>query len=181
MPRNSRRNEKKVIGIYQSGKGDKTISKAVGLQRTTVRAIIHKWRKLETVVNLPRSGQPTKITPRVHRRLIQEVTKEPRKTSKELQVSLASVKVSVRDSTIRKTLGKNGIHGRFPGENHCCPKRTQRLVSHLLKSILMILKTFGETFCGLMSQKLNFLEGVQPVTSGVKVAQPLIKRTCCQQ
>ncbi len=105
---------KKVIEIYQSGKGYKAIYKALGLQRTTVRAIIHKWRKHGTVVNLPRSGRPTKITPRAQRRLIQEVTKDPTTTSKELQASLASVKVSVHDSTIRKRLGKNGLHGRVP-------------------------------------------------------------------
>uniref|UniRef100_A0AAZ3PUM4 Transposase Tc1-like domain-containing protein n=1 Tax=Oncorhynchus tshawytscha TaxID=74940 RepID=A0AAZ3PUM4_ONCTS len=97
--------------FLQSGKGYKAISKALGLQRTTVRAVIHKWRTFGTVVNLHRSGRPTKITPRAQRRLIQEVTKEPTTTSKELQASLASVKVSVHDSTIRKTLGKNGIHG----------------------------------------------------------------------
>ena len=34
---------RKVIEIYQSGKGYKAISKALGLQRTTVRAVIHKW------------------------------------------------------------------------------------------------------------------------------------------
>ncbi len=45
---------KKVIEIYQSGKGYKAISKPLGLQQTTVRAIIHKWRKHGTVVNLPR-------------------------------------------------------------------------------------------------------------------------------
>ncbi len=105
---------KKVIEIYQSGKGYKAISKPLGLQRTTVRAIIHKWRKHGTVVNLPRSGRPTKITPRAQRRLIQEVTKDPKTTSKELQASLASVKVSVHDSTIRKRLGRNGLHGRVP-------------------------------------------------------------------
>ncbi len=52
---------KKVIEIYQSGKGYKAISKALGLQRTTVRAIIHKRRKHGTVVKLPRSGRPTKL------------------------------------------------------------------------------------------------------------------------
>ncbi len=66
-----------------------------------MRAIIHKWRKNGTVVNLPRSGRPTKITPRAQRRLIQEVTKDPTTTSKELQALLASVKVSVHDSTIK--------------------------------------------------------------------------------
>ncbi|KAK3556190.1 hypothetical protein QTP70_005587 [Hemibagrus guttatus] len=45
---------------------------------------------------------------------IQEVTKDPTTTSKELQASLASVKVSVHDSTIRKRLGKNDLHGRVP-------------------------------------------------------------------
>ncbi|KAK3554834.1 hypothetical protein QTP86_000762 [Hemibagrus guttatus] len=73
------------LPIYQSGKGYKAISKALGLPRTTVRAIIYKWRKHGTVENLPRSGRPTKITPRAQRQLIQEVTKDPTTTSKELQ------------------------------------------------------------------------------------------------
>ncbi|KAK3512182.1 hypothetical protein QTP70_031868, partial [Hemibagrus guttatus] len=81
--------------IYQSGKGYKAISKALGLPRTTVRAIIYKWQKHETVENLPRSGRPTKITPRAQRQLIQEVTKDPTTTSKELQSSLASVKKDI--------------------------------------------------------------------------------------
>ncbi len=55
----------KTVDMYQFGKGYKAISKALGLQRTTVRAIIHKWRRLGTVVNLPMSGWPTKTTPRV--------------------------------------------------------------------------------------------------------------------
>ncbi|KAK3508911.1 hypothetical protein QTP70_013722 [Hemibagrus guttatus] len=80
------------LPIYQSGKGYKPISKALGQLRTTVRAIIYKWRKHGTVENLPRSGQPTKITPRVQRQLIQEVTNDPTTTSKELQDSLVSVK-----------------------------------------------------------------------------------------
>ncbi|KAK3551929.1 hypothetical protein QTP70_031527 [Hemibagrus guttatus] len=61
MPRSKeiqKQMRKKVIEIYQSGKGYKAISKALGLPRTTVRAIIYKWRKHGTVENLPRSGQP---------------------------------------------------------------------------------------------------------------------------
>ncbi len=52
----------KIVDMYQSEKGYKAISRALGLQRTTVRAIIHTGRKPVTVVNLPRSGRPTKIT-----------------------------------------------------------------------------------------------------------------------
>ncbi len=172
---------KKVIEIYQSGKGYKAISKAFRLQRTTVRAIILKWRKHGTVVNLPRSGRPTKITPRVQRRLIQEVTKDPTTTSKELQASLASVKVSVHDSTIRKRLGKNGLHGRVPRRNPLLSKRTNRLVSALPENILMIPKTFGKIICGLTRQKCNILEGVCPITSGVKVTQHFRKIKSYQQ
>ncbi|KAK3522939.1 hypothetical protein QTP86_009710 [Hemibagrus guttatus] len=56
----------------------------------------------------------TTLNNAAQRQLIQEVTKDPTTTSKELQASLASVKVSVHDSTIRKRLGKNGLHGRVP-------------------------------------------------------------------
>ncbi|KAK3527855.1 hypothetical protein QTP86_009412 [Hemibagrus guttatus] len=91
--------------------------------RARVRAIIYQWRKHGTVENLPRSGRLTKITPRVQQQLIQEVTKDPTTTSKELQASLASVKVSVHDSTIRKRLGKNGLHGRVPTEKTLLSKK----------------------------------------------------------
>ncbi len=82
---------------------------------------------VETVVNLPRNGRPTKITPRAQWRLIQEVIKEPRTTSKELQASLASVKVSVHDSTIRKRLGKKTAKAiadqkEHKGSSHICQK-----------------------------------------------------------
>ena len=40
--------QNKAIEICQSGKGYKAIAKALELQRITVRAIIHKWRKLRT-------------------------------------------------------------------------------------------------------------------------------------
>lgn len=50
----------KVTDTYLSGKGYKAISKALAFQSNTVRAIIKQ------MVNLSRSGQPTKITPRAH-------------------------------------------------------------------------------------------------------------------
>ncbi len=184
MPRSKEIQEQmrnKIVDMYQSGKGYEAISKALWLQRTTVRAIIYKWRKLVTVVNLARSGRPTKITPRVQRRLIQEVIKEPRTTSKEMQASLASIKVSVHDSTIRKRLGKNGIHGRVPRQEPLLTKKNTKAHLTFAKKNLIIPKTFGQIFCGLMRQKLNFLEGVCPVTSGIKPTRHFIKRTSYQQ
>ncbi|KAL0164294.1 hypothetical protein M9458_003174, partial [Cirrhinus mrigala] len=147
MPRSKEIQEQmrtKVIEIYQSGKGYKAISKALGLQRTTVRAIIHKWQKHGTVVNLPRSGRPTKITPRAQRQLIREATKDPRTTSKELQASLASIKVSVHDSTIRKRLGKNGLHGRFPRRKPLLSKKNIKARLNFAKKHLNDCQDFWE-------------------------------------
>ena len=74
--------------------------------------------------SLPRSGRPAKIIPRARRIIFQEVTKNPRVTSKDLQVSLALTNVSVNESTIRQTLNKHGVHGRIARRNQHLPRST---------------------------------------------------------
>lgn len=59
----------------------------------------------------PYQKKPSKIPPRSQWQLIQEVTKDPRTTLKELQFSLASINI-IQDSTIWKTSAKNCIYGR---------------------------------------------------------------------
>ncbi len=172
---------KKVIEIYQSGKGYKAISKALGLQRTTERAIIHKWRKQWTVVNLPRSGRPTKITPRAQRLLIQEVTKDPTTTSKELQASLASVKVSVHDSTIRKRLGKNGLHGRVPRLKPLLEQKNIKARLSFARKHLDDPQDFWENTLWTDETKVELFGRCVHITSGVKVTQHFRKRTSYQQ
>lgn len=51
----------------------------------------------------------------------------------------------------------------FRGEDHCYQKE-QRHISHLLKGL-----------CRLMGQKLNYLEDLIPVLSGVKLTKYLKK------
>lgn len=109
---------------------------------TMVKPINRILRKLGTVVTLPRSCLPSKITSRAQWRLIWEVKKEPTKTSEKLQASLVSVKVRVRDTTIRNRLSKNGIHGRIPRQDHYWAKGTWRLASVFPENILIISKTF---------------------------------------
>lgn len=53
----------------------------------------------------------------------QEVTQEPRQTSKELQASLASVNVSNHDSALTKNLRKNGTNGRVARRKPLLTKR----------------------------------------------------------
>ncbi|KAK3543475.1 hypothetical protein QTP70_022071 [Hemibagrus guttatus] len=80
-----------VVRIYRKWAKEGTVVNR--RQGYRCESIIYKWRKHGRVENLPRSGRLTKITPRAQRQLIHEVTKDPTTTSKELQASLASVKV----------------------------------------------------------------------------------------
>ena len=66
------------------------------------------------VSTLPRSGRPAKMTATGQRRILNEVKKNPRASSKDLHKSLKHANISVDESTIRKTLNKNVVHGRTP-------------------------------------------------------------------
>uniref|UniRef100_A0A8C5PUM9 Transposase Tc1-like domain-containing protein n=1 Tax=Leptobrachium leishanense TaxID=445787 RepID=A0A8C5PUM9_9ANUR len=79
-----------------------------------VRQTVYKWRKFSTVATLTRRGRPVKMTARAQRRMLNEVKKNPRVSAKDLQKSLAHANIFVDTSTIRKTLNKNGVHGRTP-------------------------------------------------------------------
>ena len=61
----------------------------------------------------PKSGRPAKMTTTAQRRTLNEV-KNPRVSAKDLQKSLDHANISVDESTIRKTLNKNGVYGRTP-------------------------------------------------------------------
>ncbi len=115
------------------------------------------------------------------RRLIQEVTKDPTTTSKELQASLASVKVSVHDSTIRKRLGKNGLHGRVPRPKPLLSKKNIKAHLSFARKHLDYPQDFWENTLWTDETKVEHLEGVCPITSGVKVTQHFRKRTSYQQ
>lgn len=50
--------------MHKAGKGNRSISKDLGIQQSMIRQIVYKWRKFMTVVTVHRSGHPAKITPR---------------------------------------------------------------------------------------------------------------------
>ncbi|XP_028823574.1 uncharacterized protein LOC114780443 isoform X2 [Denticeps clupeoides] len=104
----------RVVDAHQAGMGYKRISKETGLIPSTVRSIVHKWKKFSTVASLPRSGRPKKISAKACQRILQLVTKDPQVTLKELQESLALDNICVHASTIQKTLKKCGLRGGLP-------------------------------------------------------------------
>ncbi len=54
----------KIVDLHQAGKTETAIGKQFGVKKSTVGAIIRKWKTYKTTDNLPRSGTPRKISPR---------------------------------------------------------------------------------------------------------------------
>ncbi|XP_069609534.1 biogenesis of lysosome-related organelles complex 1 subunit 2 isoform X2 [Ranitomeya imitator] len=54
----------KIVALHQAGKTESAIGKQLGVMKSTVGAIIRKWKTYKTTDNLPRSGAPRKISPR---------------------------------------------------------------------------------------------------------------------
>ncbi|KAK3520700.1 hypothetical protein QTP70_030576 [Hemibagrus guttatus] len=54
----------KTVDLHQAGKTESAIGKQLGVKKSTVGAIIRKWKTYKTTDNLPRSGAPRKISPR---------------------------------------------------------------------------------------------------------------------
>ena len=75
----------KIVELHQAGKTESAIGKQLGLKKSTVGAIIRKWKTYKTTDNLPRSGAPRKISnpwgQNDHKRT---VSKNPRTTRGDL-------------------------------------------------------------------------------------------------
>ncbi|KAK3517510.1 hypothetical protein QTP70_012590 [Hemibagrus guttatus] len=53
-----------IVDLHQAGNTESAIGKQLGVKKSTVGAIIRKWKTYKTTDNLPRSGAPRKIPPR---------------------------------------------------------------------------------------------------------------------
>ncbi|XP_039681963.1 GTPase IMAP family member 7-like [Perca fluviatilis] len=93
--------EIRIIDKHGKGKGYKTISKQLAVPVTTF-ANIKKFKVHGTVANLPGHGHKRKIDPRLNRRIVRMVEKEPRITAKEMQAELQGEEQDIhRDKTLK--------------------------------------------------------------------------------
>ena len=56
--------------------------------------------------------------------MLNEVKTNPRVSAKDLQKSLEQANISVDETTIGKTLNKNGVHGRTPRKKPLLSKKS---------------------------------------------------------
>lgn len=184
MPRTKELSEDlrlRIVDLNKAGKGYKSISKSLAVHQSTVRQIVYKWRKFSTAATLPKSGRPVKMTARAQRRLLNEVKKNPSVSAKDLQKSLAYANNPVSESTIHKTLNKNGFHGRIPQRKPLLSKKKTLLhVYSLYKSTWMFHSSTGKIFCGQMKPELGCLEETHNTMCGEKEAQHTNIKTSSQ-
>ncbi|KAK3568417.1 hypothetical protein QTP86_005880 [Hemibagrus guttatus] len=99
----------KIVDLHQAGKTESAIGKQLGVKKSTVGAIIRKWKTYKTTDNLPRSGAPCKISPRGVKMITRTVSKNPRTTRGDLVNDLQRAGIKVTKATISNTLCRQGL------------------------------------------------------------------------
>ncbi|KAK3568845.1 hypothetical protein QTP86_017946 [Hemibagrus guttatus] len=103
----------KIVDLHQAGKTESAIGKQLGVKKSTVGAIIRKWKTYKTTDNLPRSGAPRKISPRG----VKMITR----TAMDLLHAMGPDTVVITSSDLLSPLGGSVFSG--PGE----PEHRQKL------------------------------------------------------
>ncbi len=99
----------KIVDLHQAGKTESAKGKQLGVKKSTVGAIIRKWKTYKTTDNLPRSGAPRKISPRGVKMITRTVSKNPRTTRGDLVNDLQRAGTKVTKATISNTLRRQGL------------------------------------------------------------------------
>ncbi|KAK3561745.1 hypothetical protein QTP86_012992 [Hemibagrus guttatus] len=99
----------KIVDLHQAGKTGSAIGKQLGVKKSTVGAIIRKWKTYKTTDNLPQSGAPRKISPRGLKMITRTVSKNPRTTRGDLVNDLQRAGTKVTKATISNTLRRQGL------------------------------------------------------------------------
>ncbi|KAK3553551.1 hypothetical protein QTP70_004577 [Hemibagrus guttatus] len=99
----------KIVDLHQAGKTESAIGKQLGMKKSTVGAIIRKWKTNKTTDNLPPSGAPHKISPRGVKMITRTVSKNPRTTRGDLVNDLQRAGTKVTKATISHTLRRQGL------------------------------------------------------------------------
>ncbi|KAI4887759.1 hypothetical protein NFI96_004224 [Prochilodus magdalenae] len=99
----------RIVDLHQAGKTESAIGKQLDVKKSTVGAIIRKWKTYKTTTNLPRSGAPRKISARGVKMITRTVRKNPRTTRGDLVNDLQEAGTNVTKATISNTLRRQGL------------------------------------------------------------------------
>ncbi|KAK3575538.1 hypothetical protein QTP86_029282, partial [Hemibagrus guttatus] len=106
--------QKQNVDLPQAGKTESAIGKQLGVKKSTVGAIIRKWKTYKTTDNLPPSGAPRKISPRGVKMITRTVSKNPRTTRGDLVNDLQKAGTKVTKATISNTYAARDSNPAVP-------------------------------------------------------------------
>jgi hypothetical protein len=100
----------RILSRHRSGEGYQNISAALNVPNNTVAFIILKFKKFGTTKIFPRFGSAAKLSNRVRRALVREVTRNPMVT--ELWSFSVEMGEPFRRTTISAAIHQSGLYGR---------------------------------------------------------------------
>ena len=104
----------RIVARHRYSHGNKRISAALKVPKSTAASIILKWKKFGTTRTLPRPGRPAKLSIRGRRALVREVKKSPNITMAELQRCSREMGENSTKSTITAALHHLGFMAEWP-------------------------------------------------------------------
>jgi transposase len=94
---------KKIVDLHMSGSSLGAISKRLKVPRSSVQAIVHKYKHHGTTQPSYRSGRRRVLSPRHERTLVRKGQINPRTTAKDLVKMLEETGTKVSLSTVNKS------------------------------------------------------------------------------
>ena len=96
-----KRGLERIIALHKSGLGYKAVSKRLCLLRSTVQYTVKKEKLWGTVKNLNQSGRKRKMSRKLRRKIMKNVTTDPRTSVKDIKAHLGTVGVDVSFQPLR--------------------------------------------------------------------------------
>jgi len=101
--------------MVQSGMGYRAVARQLGINHSEVSRLMAKFRQTGDVVDLPRSGQPRKTTPRQDRRLVRMAIQERDSSGPTLARSWShAIGIPVSAKTVKRRLKSAHLRSRRP-------------------------------------------------------------------
>lgn len=120
---------KLVVACHTNGEGYDKISKKLNLPKSTVRAIINKFKSHDHVMNLEGRGRKRILSPRDERKIVRQLNQNPRITAGEIVDEQSTSGVNVSRHTVGRVLKRAGLKA-------CRPRKTPLLKPMHLKARL---------------------------------------------
>ena len=132
-----------IVDAYKAGEGYSAISKRFAVSRTAVKSIIAKVKETHSVKNKVGRGRKRKISQFLERKIVREVQKNQRTTTKMIVKDLANSEVDVSRSTVKRVLHRNALRDCRPRKTPLLKKRHLQARLKYARDLTLTLEQFA--------------------------------------